>query len=215
MRCGKRKQIRQSTLAIALCLIAALPLLGNTLYIQAKAHLAQHLIDAAWADTVRDNHTQQTLRHPHKPWMWADSYPVATLRVPAHNVEQTVLDGATGSALAFAPGLYAGTQLPDEKKERPNTVIAGHHNTHFDFLKRIKLGETVQLQTFQGNWQTYHVSAIETFDIRTQQLPALTGGDTVQLVTCLPRYLGELHPNERLVVTATHVKMMDKNMAQH
>ncbi len=198
-----KKQNNKRRFAITLCLLGAVVLFGNTLYIQAKAQLAQYLIASAWEKTVANNAEQAQLTQTYKPWSWADTYPVAKLSMPAHGVEQYVLNGATGASLAFASGLYAGTKVPSASPSTlADTVIAGHHNTHFDFLKRVKVDETLRLQTFSGAWQTYRVSAVKRYDIRKQRLPALRGGKTLQLVTCLPSFAGEIHPNERLVVMA-------------
>ncbi len=189
--------------ASIVCLLAALALFGNTLYIQAKAQLAQYLIADAWEKTLANNAGQTQLTHSYKPWSWADTYPVAKLSMPAHGVEQYVLKGATGASLAFSSGVYAGTKLPSAAPSAlADTVIAGHHNTHFDFLKHVKINEILRLQTFSGEWQSYRVEAIDHYDSRQQRLPALHGGETLQLVTCLPRFAGEIHPSGRLVVRA-------------
>lgn len=181
---------------IVACLFGAGALFANTFYIQAKAKLAQYLIAQAWEETLS---TQQAT----PPWSWADTHPVAKLKVKRLAIEQYVLAGADGRPLAFAPGLYAGTkdfrQQPQDK--RPDSVIAGHHNTHFDFLKHLVTGDKVTLQNPKGQTIDYQVSHIQHFDIRQQQLPAYFTGNTVQLVTCLPSYVGEIHPNQRLVVT--------------
>lgn len=190
-----------------LCLLAA-GLFGNSLYIQAKAHLAQYLIASAWQQTVRDNRHLTAIEKPALPWSWADTYPIAKLRLPRYKVEQYVLAGASGSPLAFAPGWYAGTRLPgktpqaNSEETLPDTVIAGHHNTHFAFLKQLQRGDDLYLQTFQGQIQHYRISRVDFFDIHNSRLPARWGGKTLTLVTCAPDFIGEIHPNRRLVVTA-------------
>ncbi|PIE46450.1 MAG: class GN sortase [Gammaproteobacteria bacterium] len=159
--------------------------------------LAQYLIEQAWENTLK---TQQ----PTPPWSWADTYPVAKISVPQLGIQQYILAGANGSPLAFAPGLYAGTKdltTISGQEKLPDTVIAGHHNTHFDFLKQLKYGEVIYFQNMAGENGRYQVNNIQTFDIQQQQLPAYFTGKTIQLVTCQPSYLGEIHPNQRLVVT--------------
>lgn len=198
----RQRQRQQSTtwfnyrLVIIVCLIGAATLFGNSVYIQAKAALAQYLIQSAWQTTLK---TQA----PTPPWSWADTYPVAKLSVPQLGISQYVLAGANGSPLAFAPGLYAGTKRIGDNHSTtlPDSVIAGHHNTHFDFLKKLTRGQPVQLQSPQGDILTYRVSHIATFDIRQHQLPVFYEGKTIQLVTCLPSFVGEIHPTQRLVVT--------------
>lgn len=187
---------------IALLLLSG-ALFGNSLYIHAKAQLAQYLIAKAWQQTQADNHNSQHISKPSKPWAWADTYPVATLSVPKQNRHYYVLAGATGSPLAFAPGLYAGTALPGiAAPDTPDTVIAGHHNTHFDFLKQLNVGEIILLENHRGTIIRYRISSIQTLDIRRQQLPVSYQQNRLTLVTCAPRFIGEVHPNQRLVVIA-------------
>ena len=60
-------------------LIAGLSLFGHGVYMQAKAWLAQVLIEHAW---------QQALAEPGKkvkPWFYADSFVTAQLHFPSHN----------------------------------------------------------------------------------------------------------------------------------
>ncbi len=204
MKKSKRK------LSIIALLLLSVGLFGNTIYIQSKAVLAQYLIANAWQQTKQDNQQSKTISKPSKPWAWADTYPVAKLIVPQKNLAYYVLAGATGSPLAFAPGLYAGTALPTmvtntDSLPIPDTVIAGHHNTHFDFLKRIKVGEAIQLENHLSQTISYQVSEIKVLDIRKQQLPVRYGGNSVTLVTCLTSFAGELHPNQRLVVVAEKI----------
>lgn len=181
---------------IFVCLLAALPLFGNTVYIQAKAKLAQYLIAEAWQTTLQ-THT------PTPPWAWADTHPIAHLRVARLGISQYVLAGANGSPLAFGPGWYAGTKAigQNEQNSIPDSVIAGHHNTHFAFLKSLVIGDELTLQNRAGKTLAYRVSHIDTFDSRYQRLPTYSSGKTLQLVTCLPDFVGEIHPAKRLVVT--------------
>ncbi len=206
----------KKNLSIIALLLLSIGLFGNTIYIQSKAVLAQYLIANAWQQTKQDNQQSKTISKPSKPWAWADTYPVAKLIVPKENLAYYVLAGATGSPLAFAPGLYAGTALPTnistdidnnttDNSNIPDTVIAGHHNTHFDFLKHIKAGEIIQLENHLSQTITYKVSDIKILDIRKQQLPVRFGRNSVTLVTCLPSFVGEIHPNQRLVVVAEKV----------
>ncbi len=205
---------RKKNLTIIALLLLSIGLFGNTIYIQSKAILAQYLIAKSWQQTKDNNQNNQTIKKPSKPWGWADTYPVAKLIVPKENLQYYVLAGATGSPLAFAPGLYAGTALPNittdtdnntNTDNTPDTVIAGHHNTHFDFLKQMEIGEVIQLENHLSQTTNYQVSDIQILDIRKQQLPVRFGGNSVTLVTCLPSFVGELHPNQRLVVVVEKI----------
>ena len=69
---------------------------GESAYIEAKAWLAQDLLEDAWAKTLGG--AQQV-----KPWSWADTWPVARLQAPDLNIDRIVLAGASGRTLAFGP----------------------------------------------------------------------------------------------------------------
>ena len=94
---------RRRAVVIAMSLAATVAAweLGHALWIHVKARLAQTLLHRAWERTIAgETHV--------KPWPWADTWPVARLRVPAHGIDLVVLDGMTGRTLAFAPGASAG-----------------------------------------------------------------------------------------------------------
>ena len=146
---------------------------GNAAYIFLKAELAQVLIKQAWSETLNDGQR-------HYPWPWADSWPIARLR---HNGgDLYVLAGAHGTALAFGPGHLDGSEPPGEG----HSVIGGHRDTHFAFLRDIALGAPLQLQTRDGRWSDYQISARDVVDIGVDQLLLSPGTDQLQLVTCYP-----------------------------
>ena len=151
-------------------LFGALFQLFSGFWILAKAELAQVLIAGAWARTS-----------PALPWPWADTWPVARLRVPALDVEQYVLEGASGQALAFGPGRLTESAAPGE----PGVlVIAGHRDTHFRFLNKLEKGSTVYLDRPTANTVAYVVTDTRVLDSRRQ--PLWVTGDALLLVTCYP-----------------------------
>src|SRR5262249_61701653 len=62
-------------------------------WIPVKAQVAQILLLRAWDRTRAGTATA-------KPWPWADTWPVGRLRVPRLGVDEIVLAGASGNALA-------------------------------------------------------------------------------------------------------------------
>src|SRR5512134_469774 len=98
---------------------------GQGGWIYAKALLAQHMLQHAWARTLAGEREV-------RPWPWADTWPVARLRVPVHGIDLIVLDGVSGRTLAFGPGHAGGSAPPGA----PGTaIISGHRDTHFRFLQ--------------------------------------------------------------------------------
>ncbi len=147
---------------------------GAWIYI--KAELAQHLLERAWSET-------QSGGEPVKPWSWADTWPVARLEAPRLGVNRLVLNGATGRTLAFGPGHLTGSAKPGASG---NTVLAGHRDTHFAFLRDLKPGDALRLETPDGGAQHYRVQATGVaHHTRTEALNP-TGVDSLTLVTCYP-----------------------------
>ena len=150
--------------------------IGQGLYIHGKAQLAQYLLESAWSETV---HGQKEV----KPWPWADTWPVARLTVPRLDLHRIVLAGANGSSLAFGPGHLFQSASPGESGV---SLIAGHRDTHFSFLQKLRQGDVIQVET--------ESSAIHTFTIKTmfvsqaEQLSFMnnSSGATLVLITCYP-----------------------------
>lgn len=149
---------------------------GNTLYIYAKAELAQYLIANAWALTLED-------RQRHFPWLWADTWPVARMQHPEKNIDLYVLAGASGTSLAFGPGHLDGSALPGQAG---TSVIGGHRDTHFAFLEQLRAGDTIRIQNKNGEWLGYEVSTTRVSNSEIEQLQISTEGSELQLVTCYP-----------------------------
>ena len=171
---------------LSFLLVLGLTLSTDGLYIQLKAELAQHLIAQSWAGSQ------------HKPWPWADTWPVARLRY--QDTDTYVLSGAHGSALAFGPGHVDGTALPG----RPGTsVVAGHRDTHFRFLEGVSKDDELMFQTTDGEWHNYRVTEVDIVDTRqAEQLALSKDGRKLVLVTCYP--FDAINPGGpwRFVVTA-------------
>ena len=163
-------------LALLLALAACQQLSAAGL-IKAKAWLAPVLIERAWAQSLSLG------GRPVKPWPWADTWPVAKLRVPALGVERLVLAGDTGNALAFGPGHSSASA---SLGSAGLAVIGGHRDTHFAFLRALPSGARLQLQLPDGTWRAYRVESIEVVDASTHDLPRLTGAERLLLVTCYP-----------------------------
>lgn len=144
-------------------------------YIKAKAWLAQYLLQSAWETT-------QAGEARVRPWPWADTWPVARLRVPRLGVDQVVLSGASGRTLAFGPGHIAGTAAPGMAG---NSVLSGHRDTHFRFLRDLQPGDLIELTPASGARLMYAVVSAEVYD--KDDLWLLDQGQSLlTLITCYP-----------------------------
>jgi sortase A len=138
-----------------------------------KAELAQILIARAWQQSRQDGVAV-------KPWPWADTYPVARLRVPRLGIDQYLLDDASNRNLAFGGAHVAGSGWPGDDQ---STVFAGHRDSHFAFLQQLRTGDEIILETDRRH--RYRVNRWQIMDSRSQQLP-LTNSEQLILTTCYP-----------------------------
>ena len=169
--------------------------LGQGAYIPAKAWLAQELMQHAWT-RAGEGELQPV------PWPWADTWPVARLSAMAGDVNLIVLAGGSGRTLAFGPGHLSASALPGESG---NSVIAGHRDTHFNFLQHLDIGEFIVIETADGVRHLFEVDHIEVVDARRSSLLLDTDDSLLSLVTCYPFDAVEPGGPMRYVVTARKI----------
>ena len=143
-------------------------------YIHAKAVLAQHLLSRAWARV-------QAGEAGAKPWPWADTAPVARLRSERLDADMLVLAGGSGRTLAFGPGMLDGGVPPGGAGM---TVILGHRDTHFRFLRDLVPDDTLVLTDRQGREYRYRVRQRQVVHMDRGELAMDAPG--LALVTCYP-----------------------------
>jgi len=165
---------------------------GQGAYIPAKAWLAQELMLRAWS-RMQSGETRVT------PWPWADTWPIARLTAKSGDVDLIVLAGGSGRTLAFGPGHLGSSVLPGEIG---NAVIAGHRDTHFQFLKDLQAGEVLTLESHRGIEHSYEVVAVDIVDSENGSLVLDTDAAMLSLVTCYPFDAIEAGGPLRYVVTA-------------
>ena len=166
--------------------------LGQGAYIPAKAWLAQELMLRAWTRML-SGESRVT------PWPWADTWPVARLTARSGDVDLIVLAGGSGRTLAFGPGHLGASAMPGEVG---NTVIAGHRDTHFQFLKDVQAGEMLTLESGRGLEHSYEVISVEIVDSSKAGLSLDADTAMLSLVTCYPFDAIEAGGPLRYVVTA-------------
>jgi len=179
-------------LAVACLLCFGFWQLGQGAYIPAKAWFAQELMQRAWARTS-SGEIKAT------PWPWADTWPVARLTARSGDIDLIVLAGGSGRTLAFGPGHLSASALPGQLG---NVVIAGHRDTHFQFLKDVERGDLVHLESSKGVKYLYKVVGIDIVDSRKGSLLLDTDAAMLSLVTCYPFGARETGGPLRYVVTA-------------
>jgi sortase A len=179
-------------LAVGALLALGVALLATGFWLPAKAELAQQLLNRAWHRTADGDDDA-------KPWPWADTHPVARLSLPGSDEPLTVLAGASGRNLAFAPALMDGSAAPGAHGV---SVIAGHRDTHFRALATLALGDELTLERPDGTVLTYEVAALDVVDSARAELRLDADESIVVLVTCWPFDTVEVGGSWRYVVTA-------------
>jgi sortase A len=181
----------------ALLLISGACLMLRALYLRSKAELAGVLIRRAWQQSVRTGEF-------HAPWPWADTHPIARLRISRLHYDEIVLEGATPRTLAFGPArLFSGAALGNPG----NLVLAGHRTSWFRPLAKIAQGDRIEVEWFQPHagglhQRNYAVEMIRVADPQDLALLAPTSEDALTLVTCYPFGYGARSPLRYLVRAA-------------
>ncbi|MBN2534997.1 MAG: class GN sortase [Spirochaetales bacterium] len=166
-------------------------LAGKGLFIAGKACLAQALLETSWENKVmgKGNRT---------PWPWADFKPMACLSFPGQKQHIIVVNGASGTSLAFAPGHLDGSAQPGSPG---NCVIFGHRETHFRILKDLKIGDTIRLSLADGRLKEYKVNGIQIIASSDVYKVIQMNEELLTLVTCYP-FDSVLPGKKRYVVCA-------------
>ncbi len=187
-RCSRRAR----GIAVACILGIGFWQLGQAAYIPAKAWLAQELMLKAW-----DRAGAGVDRPP--PWPWADTWPVARLLAQGGKIDLIVLAGGSGRTLAFGPGHLSASPMPGT---RGNSVIAGHRDTHFRFLKDVAIGEALWVEGADGTRYRYRIIDLDIVDARRSSVLLDTDDALLSLITCYPFDADEPGGPLRYVVTA-------------
>jgi sortase A len=181
-------------LAILTFALTGLVLFGHGGYIHAKAVLAQVLLERAFTETIASH-------HPVKPWSWADTWPVARIAVKRLNASVIVLAGSSGQALAFGPG---HVELTPDAGERGVAVYSAHRDTHFRFLRKVAVGDEIDVTRSDGRTIRYRADATGIVRYDRSGIDPLAAGYELVLTTCWP--FDALTPGpERYILHATMI----------
>ena len=186
-----RTRGRGLAVAASLLCLAGLVLLGQGVWIPAKAALAQVLLERAFARTLAGEGVA-------RPWPWADTGPVARIVFPRLGEAYVALAGSSGQALAFGPGHVEGTP---EAGEPGTAVYAAHRDTQFRSLGRLVPGDAVEVVRRDGRTVRFRVTGSRVVRWDASGLDPNAPGRRLALATCWP--LDGLTPGpERLLVEA-------------
>jgi sortase A len=170
------KRLNAKRLAALMLALAGLFLVGQGLYIHAKALLAQVLLERAFTETIATGRDVT-------PWSWADTWPVARIEVKRLNASAIVLEGSSGQALAFGPG---HVELTANAGERGVTVYSAHRDTHFRFLKDVQIGDEIAVTRRDGRTFRYKVNGTSVVRYDDSGIDPITDRPELVLSTCWP-----------------------------
>jgi len=156
--------------------IAGVVLIGQGVWIHAKAVLAQILLQRAFAQTLATGADV-------KPWSWADTWPVARVEVPRLHKSAIVLAGSSGQALAFGPGQVERTP---QAGERGTAIYSAHRDTHFDFLGDVAIGDEIGVTRRDGKVFRFRVVRTSVVRWDASGIDPQADGHQLVLVTCWP-----------------------------
>ncbi|MDH4087820.1 MAG: class D sortase, partial [Nitrospira sp.] len=107
----------------------------------------------------------------------------ARLIVPSKKIDLIALNGAYGRTLAFGPGHVESSLLPSSVS---TTILTGHRDTHFRFLKELTREDELVIQTASGNELRYLVAERRIVDSRSGTITLDPSQTRLVLVTCYP-----------------------------
>jgi LPXTG-site transpeptidase (sortase) family protein len=122
---------------------------------------------------------------------------IARLEAPSVGLTATVIEGSTTQMLARAAGHIENTAFPGEAG---NVGIAGHRDTTFRAVRRLQVGDALDLRTAAG---VFHYEIERTFIVDPTDVYVLDPTDTpsLTLVTCYPfTFIG--HAPQRYIIRA-------------
>lgn len=169
-------------------LAAGLLALGYAAYVVADAQVFQ--ATAQW----RFERTRDTAAAA--PAL-VDGTSIGEIQIPRLGLTAMVVQGDSVASLRRAVGHLADTALPGESG---NVVLAGHRDTFFRPLKRVRAGDAITLKTRDGDFE-YLVESTAVVPPTDVQVLEPRDGRTLTLITCYPfSYLGSAP--DRFIVRA-------------
>jgi sortase A len=190
---SRQVQPRWGLVTVALlCLGLGGALMFDAALIHFKAWLGPILLRHAWAETLATG-------APVKPWSWADITPAGWLQIPGAGIDLIALNDSSGEALAWGPGLWSP---PGDEGGQGLTILTGHRDTHFAFLKNLQKGENLTFTNAAGLQHHYVIETTQIVDVRTDHLVKPDDSGWLLLITCYPFDGIAPHPPERFVIWA-------------
>jgi sortase A len=108
--------------------------------------------------------------------------PLGRIEISSVGLTAMVLEGADEGTLRRAVGRIPGTSLPGQ---RGNVALAGHRDTFFRGLRKIRVNDEITLTTLSGIYR-YRVDSTKVVKPEETEVLEADGDDILTLVTCYP-----------------------------
>lgn len=177
--------------SLALCL-AGVGTVARGVAVPVVAHVEQRKLETVFEERLAASLAEQGRKGPTAPASASHRQrvvpalpangPIARLSVERLGVRETVLAGeATHDQLARGPLL-----LRRGDAANPVTVLAAHRDTHFLFIRDLRVGDEVSLQLVTGQFERYRVTRFETVRRDRFAYPLDPARPLLALTTCYP-----------------------------
>ena len=169
---------RSARRAAGVLLAAGLLALGYAAYVVVDAKAYQAIEQRRFERARADRTAAPAL---------VDGGSIGEIRISRLGVRAIIVQGDSEAILQRAVGHVADTALPGEAG---NVVLAGHRDTFFRPLKRVRAGDAITLKTRNGDFE-YLVESTAVVRPSDIQVIQPTNGRTLTLITCFPfAYVG-------------------------
>ncbi len=128
--------------------------------------------------------------------------PLGLIEISAIGLEVMILEGTDDGVLRRAVGHIPGTSLPGQQG---NVAIAGHRDTFFRPLRKIRKNDEITLTTLDGSYR-YRVDSTQVIDPEDTKVLDNSDEAILTLVTCYPFYFVGSAP-KRFIVRAHRVPL--------
>ena len=184
----KRRGRRLSIIG-SILIVAGLGALGWCGFYLVRAHLYQEksvaVLNAKIAKQPAPEHRPPVTLVPAK--MLRLGALIGELNIPGLKISSVILEGDDAHTLALSVGHIPGTALPGYGG---NVALAGHRDTFFRGLARIRKDDKIVLTTPRGE-RIYTVDSMRVVSPRDTSVLAGSSQPLLTLVTCYPfHYIG-------------------------
>ena len=112
----------------------------------------------------------------------SEGSPLGRIEISAVGMTTMILEGTEEGTLRRAVGHIRGTPLPGQ---RGNVALAGHRDTFFRGLRKIRVNDEIKLTTLNGSYR-YRVDSTKVVDPEETEVLDNDDDDILTLVTCYP-----------------------------